>query len=125
MAVDANTVSGILDEIGKRLSEPTEHTYEILVKQAVADGAGDLALCFLYVAGIGFALYFIPKLIKVCNNSDDEGKSGISAVAILLLGVWAVTSVFCLPFDLVDGIKHIINPEYYAIMDIVGKISGN
>jgi len=125
MSVDVNTVTGILDEVSKRLSEPAKHTYSVLVKQAVADGAGDLVLCSLCVAGIGFALYFIPKLMKVCADNDSKGNEGIaasSAFVILMLGIWAVYSVLFLPFDLIDGIKHIINPEYYAIMDIMSKI---
>ena len=122
MEVDANTVSGILDEIGKRLSGPAGHTYEILVKQAYISGYMDLT------AGIGLTIllfsfgYATYRMFKndFFRKHDDFATiwSILGCLAIILLPLLIICS-------LCTGIGELLNPEYYAIMDIVGKISGN
>jgi len=122
MAVDANTVSGILDEIGKRLSGPAEHTYEILVKQAYISGYTDL-FTGLAFSVLGFGMIYATY--KMVNNGFFKEHEDFS-VMCSIVGVFAA---ILLPLAIVcclsSGIKEIINPEYYAIVDIIEKISGN
>ena len=122
MAVDANTVSGILDEIGKRLSGPAEHTYEILVKQAYISGYTDLFTGLIFSAlGVGM-IYATYKMVNNGFLEEHEDFSVLySAVGFFAAILLPLAIVCCLS----SGVKEIINPEYYAIVDIIEKISGN
>ena len=122
LAVDANTISGILDEIGKRLSGPAEHTYEILVKQAYLSGYTDLFTGLAFSAlGVGM-IYAIRNMMNNGFFKEHEDFSILCSIVGVFAAILLPIAIVCC---LSSGVKEIINPEYYAIMDIMEKISGN
>jgi len=123
--IDASTVSNILDEVGKRLSSPAEHAYNILTTQAITDGVGGV---FIGLAAITFSAvcsFYANKVKNNIKNKKENNKHvdcdndwiGFGAVAVV-----AILSGLRGCCELVDSVKHIVNPEYYAIMDIICNI---
>ena len=123
--IDSSTVSNILDEVGKRLSSPAEHAYNVLTTQAISDGVGGI---FVGLAAITFSTIcsiYAKKVENKIKAKKEENKYAdcdndwIGFGAVAFVAIFSGLGGCC---ELVNSVKHIINPEYYAIMDIIRNI---
>lgn len=137
----------LLETMAVKLGVAVEHLWSILVKQQIADGVTDIILAVFFVTVVILTLIFAPKFAK---RADDEYKrlkedrqnngtgfkhsykipsfeedhyenlkDNIPGVAIfigLLSLVLALVFATC-------GIKELINPEYFALKEIMNAIS--
>jgi hypothetical protein len=110
-----------IDALAAKLGVAAEHVYGILVKQAFAEGIVSLAIGVLLLIGLIIGLVFAVKAFK-------EIADGLDVFELTLLIAIPVVIAFAVGAStlgqLTDGIKHVINPEYYAIKEILDAIGG-
>ena len=109
--MDANSVTALLDEFGKRLSGPAEQVWEILIRQAVIYGIADIVGGLLLI-GLALIPVIIVKIKKIELENIDEMLIALYGFTSLCLLIWAG----CL---IIYGTMYIINPEYQAIRELI------
>lgn len=122
-------VTEYIDAMAVKLGVAAEHVYEILVRQQYVEGITVLIGCLLFVV---VSLFIARKTTELTSVKREERKgkyvSEISEDLALVAYVlsWTVffiallVSVFAVP----DCIAQFINPEYYAIKEILDTIGG-
>jgi hypothetical protein len=110
-----NKATEYIDSIATKLGVAAEHVYELLIKQAIINGVRDLVM-FVVLSVVAF---FLGKLTLRASKSFDYDMVApiIGATAIIAL----VMAIACL----YAGVGELINPEYYAIKEILDVISGD
>jgi len=101
-----------LDKVAEKIGTGTEHIWPWLVRQQYVEAVFSLALLIVVCCaiGVGFVLWR-----KITN-------SGVAEVLGVFLGIFAMVAlVFCVINCLVE-VPGIFNPEYHALMDILGKV---
>ncbi|QNH48715.1 MULTISPECIES: hypothetical protein [unclassified Bacillus (in: firmicutes)] len=106
-----------IDKLAAKLGVAAEHVYGVLVKQAVANGVANI------LAGIGLIAIAITYVLIVLHLRDRFDVSAWAVVGIVAV-LTVVTPVFAGFPILSEGIKAVINPEYYAIKEILDTIGG-
>lgn len=130
-----------IDAIAANLGVAAEHVYRILVQQKVAEGiAGTVVgsvsiIVFIVLASLLFGAYLNPKYevnkefysVKVPTNVYAKVRDLIedenSLFAFLLPIVMIITGLVG-SITLYFGILSLINPEYYAIKEILDAFGG-
>lgn len=108
-------VYSAMEQLAEQLKVPAQHVYGVLVKQAVVE-----AWTILIVAVIGIILLSIfgPKFVKSLLK-DDEVR-GVLSMIISSLGLIMLTISIINLNTIVGGF---LNPEYYALKEILNLIS--
>lgn len=128
--MDKETVQIILEKGGELVTNLAEkmgqtgtHIYEVFVRQQYVDGLGNLIgfSVFAVVALIGLVLaYKFSKNFKYSGYDEAEARI-FSFFGILI--VWCISWAFLIG-GIATSIKKMINPEYYAIQQIVETVRG-
>lgn len=132
-------VGDVVQTLAEKLGVAAEHVYGVLIKQQIVIGiSGTVATLFVWIiAGFILRAYFKDDPITVterCYTMNHDFKyrnrmdylltrgDGIPAILIGVLGgsLFCVISVMFFTVFL----PHLINPEYYAIKDIMNMING-
>ena len=110
-------VTGAIATLADKLQAPAEHVYGILVRQSMLDGFTSM----IWVVAM-MLLCAVCTAVGVkshrSESMDFEGKAvAISifstlAICFLIIGIACATS----------AVRHIINPEYYAIQNILSVL---
>ncbi len=87
--------------------------WRILIKQQYVEAVGNFILAFIGMVCF-YALYKIARWV-VKNPDTSDGLILAIMMGGMMLAVLGVMGLF----GLYEGIAHMINPEYYAIKDIV------
>lgn len=113
-----------IDKLAAKLGVMTEHVYGVLVKQAFANGVtdaiiGGVFLMIAVIAGVIITKVTVKSYEKSHCSWDYEWFPVVLAVCFLVVtpggfGIYAIS----------EGIKALINPEYYAIKEILDTIGG-
>ncbi|MGF9973601.1 hypothetical protein ABEX76_11995 [Bacillus velezensis] len=128
-----------IDKMATKLGVAVEHIYEVLVKQAYANGVVNTTiggvLLIVCALSILFALILLTKAkyenvrglyhsFKIPKNRYAAiANAGGGAVWYILISAILVSCVTGCIYT-VEGIKSILNPEYYAIKEILDTIGG-
>lgn len=112
-----------IDKLAAKLGIAAEHVYGVLVKQAYANGVTDVLIGVLVIAAAillsAYTVRFVKKRLKT------HGMDGVDLfVLISFCLVFIVLPVFGGIASVADGIKALVNPEYYAIKEILDTIGG-
>lgn len=106
-------LTDIVNYLNQNLGEVSKHVYGVLVRQQVIDGITSLLCVGLAAIIIFFCILGLRELNKM--NSEEAGfMTGLVVLIIAFLIYIFVT--------LPGGIGHIVNPEYYAIQEILENI---
>jgi hypothetical protein len=114
-------VTQYIDALAAKLGVAAEHVYGVLVRQQVAEGIVDIVVGTLILAVLIFASMVLIKKVelpRIVDEFDLLGYVFVAAISLLIIGLpggYAVSEIS-------DGIKHVINPEYYAIREILNAI---
>ncbi|MFF2413499.1 hypothetical protein [Bacillus safensis] len=112
-----------IDKLAAKLGVAAEHVYGVLVKQAMANGITDVIIG-LVVTTILIAVFSAGKKAFVKSNISSGMDILDWSMFTAVVGIAVVVGFgFGLSF-LTDGIKAVINPEYYAIKEILDTIGG-
>lgn len=116
-------VTDYIDKIAAKLGVAGEHVYGVLVKQAYYKGIVDLSTgIFLTLFGIAFS-FFLWKV----HSSNNEYLHNVKFIGDgLLHAILHVIHFFLYLFGILWiylSIGSIINPEYYAIRDLIQMVT--
>jgi hypothetical protein len=123
MNVDFTAITPVIDGIAQKLGVAAEHVWGILVRQAINNGIGDLLISIT----MGISLFISYKLMKWAFRKNEYNNYIIDADFTLpMIAVFGgigifIIFIFCMCY-FGSSIKHFVNPEYYAFMDIVRQI---
>lgn len=121
--MNTDNVTQYLEQMAAKLGVAAEHVYGVLVRQQSTEGIVWVIGCAVYIvfmAWLGRSLYARRAEIQKMN----QGKSYYSREDDLSeafgwycsLGGLSSAAAFAL---LLYGVMHVINPEYYAIREIM------
>lgn len=110
-----------LTPLAQTLGTTAEHVYEVLVFQARVQAITSLAVwipdVLLMVASIFLLMWSMAEKHRtVCNHRCD----GFVEALLCLVGGSVIVGVFiALGMSIADAVPRIINPEYYAIKELL------
>ena len=120
-------VSEKLEMLAEALKVPAEHVYAVLVKQAQISGfraAGCAAAAAVYL--LFFGLYLLPRMVRDLKAAMSKRvgygahqDEGLPVVVIICSSVFAIVALISMIVNGYDCIGLILNPEYYAIREIL------
>lgn len=113
--------SHFVDQAAKTLGSTTGHVYEIVVRQQVANGIGIILVTLITLIATVIISWIFAKWSWARKEKDRY-----SEIYLLIVPVTFVCALvfFAVGYQLVNGIQHIINPEYYAIEFIFNTATG-
>jgi small-conductance mechanosensitive channel len=114
-------VTQYIDALAAKLGVAAEHVYGVLVRQQVAEGIVDIVVGTLVLAVLIFALMVLIKKVELPRIVDEFDLLEYVFVAAILLLIIGLPGSYAVS-EISDGIKHVINPEYYAIREILNAI---
>ena len=125
MNVDFSSIAPIIEGIAQKLGVAAEHLWGVLVRQAINDGIGDVVIAI----ALGIISYVGYKLMKWAFRKDENGEFEMDVDFTLpFVGIFRGIALFVIATTCIcyfaSTVKHFINPEYYAFMDIVGRVKG-
>jgi len=126
----ADKLGGFIDELAKQLGVAATHVYEVLVKQQFVDGISLLVKAGVWIVVLTLLWTLINKFVfkKWSSYYDDDPYSFDSqfflSIVVVIFGVVTIFFGFAIVDWLTLGIKKLLNPEYYALEDIMTFIKG-
>ena len=117
-------VSEYIDAVATKLGVAAEHVYGLLVRQQVTEGVVNIVSGLVILAVLITLIVFTAR--KIGSKLDFGYMDGADLAMLLIFGGIGVALIGgCLYFGLsvtTDGIKHLMNPEYYAIKEIIKAV---
>ncbi|MCY9372674.1 hypothetical protein [Bacillus haynesii] len=111
-----------IDKLAAKLGVAAEHVYGVLVKQAVANSITDL---FCGVIAFAAAIVLGVLIAKIVKRRFNVSEWDVEWFFLLIIVGILVIFPFVMGVDFsTKGIKALINPEYYAIKEILDTIGG-
>lgn len=111
--MDTKLVIDFLTKLGEQISTTGKEVFEVYTKQAYVTGVADLILGFVLLIAFGF---LVKGAIWAYKENEESWLWGFNIfnffVIIIMLG------------SFYNGTKEMINPQYYAIQDLVRSLSG-
>jgi hypothetical protein len=120
----AEKIGGAIEAMAHSLGVASEHVYKLLVHQMFVDGLVGMIQNLLIL--IFFLLIYLIPLAKMAkykksDNYDDD--FDVFYYSFLIGGALVMTLVFCIDVDcMVDNLMKMLNPEYYALKEILKAI---
>lgn len=119
-------VSGAISILSERLSVGAGHIWYVLTKQGLAEGAADLVYALIALVVLVVSYKGIRWCINAADEKDGEGNDKIDADNLipLLLTSGAVFLIagIVMAINLAEGVKLLVNPEYYALQTVLDTI---
>lgn len=109
-----------IEEMANSLGVAAEHVYELLVRQQVISGVITIAAFVLAWAIFGAICTATTRK----SETDKYGEVNGYAVISLLSGVVLVISLIFGFIEIAGAVKQLVNPEYYAIREIMDVFKG-
>jgi hypothetical protein len=120
--LDISKVNEVIDNLAAKLGVAADKVYPLLVKQAYIDGILNLFWAFIGLVLIVVPLFIFRKKYRkyFLKELTEEGKVAVvcGLVAIEVLGI------LLLGINFNDIFTAFLNPEYYALQDLIKSISG-
>src|SRR5690625_2832396 len=111
--MSSEKIAEYIETLAAKLGVAAEHVYGVLVRQAFVDGVRGVIFAIV-LAGVSYLMFRITTRVI---RSEDE------AFAIFPIAAFVITLVMALVF-MYNGIGQLINPEYYAIREILDVVGG-
>lgn len=114
----------LIRDFAKTLGSTASHVYEVLVKQQFVEGVSMVLWIILMPLFILFIVKFFGFIFEKCKQNFEKGYDYkescyfISGISTFIVGLF----MFFTLMVAMDGIKRLINPEYYAIEFIVDSV---
>lgn len=122
----ADKLGGFIDELAKQLGVAATHVYEVLVKQQFVDGVSLLLKAAVWI-GITLLVWFIVNKFVIKNWKRWEYQEEVQFLLGLVIAAAIIMSCI-VGWNVVDwitlGVKKLLNPEYYALQDLMDFVKG-
>lgn len=111
------TVAAI-QQVATKLGQSVDHFYPIIVKQEVVQGYAFLFSAYIPLIVAAIIIVYYTKFKKIdWDESISLGQVLFILSAVAMIGVGTIALV-----GTAEAINHIVNPEYYALTDILKMI---
>lgn len=115
------TIALVIEQIkalATALEGPSKHVYEVLVRQAVVEGCysvfiGVASLCLAVAAG---------KAAQWGLRQEPKSYDDLTGNVVFVLGLLAGGILVAVAMAHLSGVLQIVNPEYYAIKELLGVL---
>lgn len=125
--MDTKIVLDFLEKLGQKISTTGQQVFGIYTHQAYANGITDLVISFIalitVVGSIIFTYKMYHKFDKYIEKYNERGFGEDFVWAIGLSGAVGVIALIIFGVFISVGIKEVINPEYYAIKNLIQDLS--
>lgn len=142
-------VMELLEQLANSLGVAVEYLWMTLIKQQYIDGVTSLVMSVITIIVIIVLSCCIPKVTKFLDNqskflTEDRRENGTGyhgsyhvtscredfcnflKFAVPIVGVITVIIiVVCVISDIKFGIQHLLNPNYFALKEVLDTISGS
>lgn len=119
-----------IDAIAANLGVAAEHVYGALLKQSMVSGLRSVLYIIICLA----VSYVIIKMIKRIYSDVKEGEDGIfvdsygislgGVFALVFGGIAIILIFFAIMSDISNATTALLNPEYWALKEILDTIKG-
>jgi tetrahydromethanopterin S-methyltransferase subunit G len=109
-----------IDAIAAKLDVAAEHVYGLMVRQQVTEGITHAIVVSVILLALLILLLKLIKGLKNYDGLDEEYFIYPIVIISILLVVVTIIGGFVMPLS----VMKIINPEYYAIKEILDVIGG-
>ena len=113
----SNFVMGNLQQLIDSIKNVSIGVWNTFLKQQVINGW----------LNIGFGVLLIVLLVLIVKGTlflnkkiDDESEEKLALWVVAIFVFIAI--IFIAIIDIANGVRMILNPEYYAIMDLIGLV---
>jgi len=127
--MDTKMVLDFLSKLGEQVSSTDQEVFKIYMQQSYVNGISSLiwatVLFLIFIVGSGIISYKLLKhanKLKEDDNFDEDeyflsigGGIALAVISVLIYLIFGMS-------ELTDGIKHLINPQYYAIQDLANAV---
>jgi len=127
--MDTKMVLDFLSKLGEQVSSTGQEVFKIYMQQSYVNGISSLiwatVLFLIFIVGSGIISYKLLKhanKLKEDDNFDEDeyflsigGGIALAVISVLIYLIFGMS-------ELTDGIKHLINPQYYAIQDLANAV---
>lgn len=119
----------LVASLAQQLGQTAAHVYGVIVKQQVVEGIssilwGVFSLLFvLFLANTAKNIYKKVYAHFLAQDGNSEGDAVFAGalcagvIAFIMFMVWPIIAT-----SIIDGIKKVINPEYYAIEFLLDQV---
>lgn len=119
--MDVNTILDFLSKLGEQVSVAGQQVFEVYVKQSYANGVTDLIVAGIFIlASIALVVLSIVLYKREFKNDNDD--EPICFGFGMLFDFVAIILFLIATKYLVDGVKEILNPQYYALQDLINVV---
>ena len=131
--MDTKLILDFLSKLGEQVSSTGQEVFKIYMQQSYVDGISSLiwasVLFLIFIVGCSITGFVLISKSKKLNRDDFDSKNDFEEEKIAYIGVGiAFVVIGCILFlifgmsELTDGIKHLINPQYYALQDLTNAV---
>ena len=115
-------INGIIDKLQKIADPAVHHLLEVYTRQAIINGNVSMTVGKVMLAVAALVIIISVYLFYLTTQAvDDDLVETSFLIAFVLLFVGLIVAVFG-TVSFVDGYQHSLNPEYYAIEDLLRSI---
>lgn len=142
-------VMELLEQLASSLGVAVEYLWTTLVKQQYVEGVTNLAMAAIGVIVIIILLICVPRATRFCMNKHKELKEDRKNNGTGYLGSYSVSSekedfyntmktgipivgfvvifviIICVTSNVKFGIQQLLNPDYFALKEVLNVISGS
>lgn len=109
-------IINFLTELGKQITGLAKDVYAIYVKQAWSNGIVSLVVAVIVLV---VAIIASQTLYKAEMRNKEEYYKGMY-LSCMWIVIIVCAGIFLIAF--MSGLRHLLNPNYYAIQDIISQI---
>jgi len=129
--MDTKLILDFLSKLGEQVSSTGQEVFKIYMQQSYVDGISSLiwatVLFLIFIVGSGIVSFKILKYAKKLKEKDEDDYDEEEYIIAMVIGiaVIVVSIIIFLIFgmsELTNGIKHLINPQYYALQDLSNAV---
>lgn len=118
-----NAITPLADKIGQGVG----HVYYVYVRQQFVVGITDIVRGVLELVALGIIAWLVNKLWRpiYLTATSGDGDIGVQlglVFVVPLLGMLIAYLCSDIFNYLPDAVGHMVNPEYYAIQDIINTV---
>jgi len=131
--MDTKLILDFLSKLGEQVSSTGQEVFKIYMQQAYVNGISSLiwatVLFLIFIVGCSITGFVLISKSKKLNVEDYSSKKNYEEekIVYILFGAAFIT-MGCVIFlifgmsELTDGVKHLINPQYYALQDLTNAV---
>jgi len=126
--MDDKTIA-LVDKLASRLGTTSQYLWSVLVKQAMISGIVDLCIYIVVIFILYKSYWFIHRNTLIPPPSEDErypeanwSDSGNRFFAWFIYAILFVASVLLIIFSLEKVSSAFLNPEYWALQELIDHI---